>query len=185
MVEKQQTRFSGKELQMLKDTFAEKEELLYSLRKFFLQIPMPEQEEVFMRKALSGEVLPLLRKIFLPELDGNLPLHQEIDLWMTVKLDDKDPDLAEPHIMARMKVIEYMDEQLKDLEGRKKVVIYSLKGFLPRADKTADQLYTYLLARNTIIMHTEQQLSQIKLLAGNKEESPEDTLKRLKQNSNK
>jgi len=106
----QQMRITDLELQLIKSTFAGNEELLM-----------------------------LLRKIFLPELDPAIPLGQNIDLWMTVKIDDLDPEQA----------------------------IINLK------------------ARNTVIQHIEQQLLSLKLLAGMKEESVEETKKRLQQDSSK
>ena len=106
----QQMRISDLELQLIKSTFAGNEELLM-----------------------------LLRKIFLPELDASLPLGQNLDLWMTLKIDDMDPEQA----------------------------IINLK------------------ARHTVIQHIEQQLLSLKLLAGMKEESVEDTKKRLQQDSAK
>lgn len=105
-----QMRITDLELQLIKSTFAGNEELLM-----------------------------LLRKIFLPELDASLPLGQNLDLWMTLKIDDMDPEQA----------------------------IINLK------------------ARNTVIQHIEQQLLSLKLLAGMKEESVEETKARLQDDSNK
>ena len=56
-----QMRITDAELSLIKMTFAENELLLKTLRKFFL-----------------------------PELDPTVPLGQNIDLWMTVKVDDMD-----------------------------------------------------------------------------------------------
>lgn len=106
----QQMRISDKELELIKSTYAGNEELLM-----------------------------LLRKIFLPELDPSLPLGQNLDLWMTLKVDDLDPEQA----------------------------IINLK------------------ARNTVIQHIEQQLLSLKLLAGMKEESVEETKARLQKDSSK
>lgn len=187
---KQQIRFSNEELQLLKNTFAEREELLFTLRKHMLQLPMPEQEEVSLRKAMSPELAKLLRKLFLPELDGNLPLHQEIDLWLTVKIDDKTPEEAHPHIMARKQLIYYLDQQLSCFAAEAKHYGIILN-VLSRMDATSDEgktkegNYIDLITRNTAITHVEQQLMQIKMLAGQKDETPEETLKRLRQNSNK
>ena len=106
----QQMRITDNELSLLKNTFADNEELLR-----------------------------VLRKIFLPELDANTPIGQNLDLWMTVKIDELSPEDA----------------------------IINLK------------------ARNTVIQHLEMCLMQIKMLAGVKEETVEQTKDRLKKDSNK
>jgi hypothetical protein len=106
----QQMRITDAELSLIKNTFAGNEELI-----------------------------KLLRKLFLPELDPTAPIGQVIDLWMTVSLESQTPEQA----------------------------IINLK------------------ARNTLINHIEQQLLQIKVLAGDKNETVEQTKERLQKNSNK
>ncbi len=87
----------------------------------------------------NDELLRIMRKIFLPEIDPNAPVGQVIDLWMTVDIKDKTPDEA----------------------------------------------YAHLVARNLLISHLDQQLNQIKVLAGQKAESVEETKERLLKNSSK
>jgi hypothetical protein len=84
-------------------------------------------------------LLLLMRKIFLPELDASTPIGQNIDLWMTVKIDEMTPEEA----------------------------IINLK------------------ARNSLISHLDQQLSVLEILAGQKDETAEETKKRLQTNSAK
>ena len=106
----QEMRISDKELQLIKNTFSDNEDLL-----------------------------KLMRKIFLPEIDPKAPLGQNLDLWMTVKVEDIPPEQA----------------------------IINLK------------------ARNSLIQHIEMQLLALRTLAGFKEETVEETKKRLQQNSSK
>ena len=186
MVEKkpQKIRFSSEELQVLKNTFADNNALLLSLRKVMLQADMPEQEEVRLKTVLKDNVIEVLKKFFLPVIDADAPIHQVVDLWMTIKLDDKDPEQALPHIQARDELIVYMGSRLKELEGEK-VEGTMFKNMIPQEGDNAEIIYIKLTTRNTIIMHVEQQLAQIKLLAGMKDETPEETLERLHQDSAK
>lgn len=87
----------------------------------------------------NDELVKLLRKIFLPELSADAPIGQNLDLWMTVKIEDLTPEQA----------------------------LINLK------------------ARNTVIQHLEMCLQQIKVLAGLKDESVEQTKERLKKDSSK
>ena len=106
----QEMRITDAELQIIKSTFSQNDPLL-----------------------------KLMRKIFLPEIYPTAPLGQNIDLWMTIPINDISNDEA----------------------------LINLK------------------ARNSLIQHVDQQLMVLKTLAGAKEESVEDTKKRLGQNSNK
>ena len=177
MVEQPQMRYSTEELSLLKATFAERDDLLKAIRKVFLQMELTEQEDVMIRGAMKDNVVDLLRRFFLPELEGDDAVGNGVDLWMTIKIDDKEPEQAKPHMDARELLINYMEQQSEELSGsaRGEIVFKNLirKGFVS------------LVARNTIIMHVQQQLMQIKLLAGTKEETPEETIKRLHQDSSK
>lgn len=83
----QQMRISDKELELIKSTFAGNEELLM-----------------------------LMRKVFLPEISPELPLGQNIDLWMTVKVEDMTPEEAIINLKARNTVIQHVESQLMTLK---------------------------------------------------------------------
>jgi hypothetical protein len=87
----------------------------------------------------NEELLRLMRKLFLPEIDPFAPLGQNFDLWMTVKIEDQ----------------------------------------------PAEQAIINLKARNTLINHLDSVLLQIKGLVENVEDSPEESLKRMKNSSTK
>ena len=76
-------------------------------------------EEVDMIKsAFKGNetLLKVLRKVFLPELSPDTPLGQQIDLWMTVPLQNLDPDQAMINIIARNQLIQHVEGQLLQLK---------------------------------------------------------------------
>jgi hypothetical protein len=106
----QEMRISDSELQLIKNTFAG-----------------------------NTDLLKLLRKVFLPELSAKAPLGQNIDLWMTVNLENLTPEQA----------------------------LINLK------------------ARNSLIQHVEMQLQMLSILAGQKDETVEQTKARLKKDSSK
>ena len=185
--EEQTMRFSSEELNLLKNTFQEKPELLIILRKVFWQKELTMQEDELLKKVINVNVVAVLRKQFLPVLDGGLPINQELDLWMTISLVDKTPEDAHPHIMARKMMIDYIEQQLERLEyGNGKIKI-----FFDELDKMTAKIadcsinYINLIARNSIISHIEQQLLFTKILANAKDETPEETIKRISKDSSK
>lgn len=103
-------RISDMDLSMIKNTFADKDELL-----------------------------KVMRKIFLPEITSDAPIGQNIDLWMTMKVDDM----------------------------------------------SAEEALINIKARNSLIQHVEMCLSQLKVLAGMKKESVDQTKERLAKDSSK
>lgn len=182
---KQTMRYSDAELSVIKATFTDNDELLKAIRKVFLQLKL-SAAEMQMIKDLQGkpELLAVIRKSFLPEIEGDAPFQQVVDLYMTLKIEDKTPELAHPFILAREKLIKYLDEQLKSLENKEEPEI-SFKDLTVVDGKSATEIYIDLLCRNTVIGHTEMQLQQFVVLAGQSDETVEQTKERLFKNSTK
>lgn len=183
--DKKDMRISELELGVIKNTFADNVELLKAIRKVFWQ----EELVGFDKQAIDSlrskpEVLKILRKLVLPTLEGDAPIHQVIDLWMTLDIKNKTPEAVFLDAKARDILIKYLDEQLKVIEGESKPTIKfnSLHGV---DGKTEEQVYIDLVVRNTILSHTEMQINQLLILAGKKDESVEETKERLKKDSSK
>ena len=184
MEKQQKMRYTDKELDLMKFTFKDDLSTLKAIRKVFLQMELTEKEYILLRRKIKGDVIPLMRKVFLPELDGDAPISQIIDLWMTIKIDDKNPDEAMLFIKAREIVVNYIEQQLAILgkeTNEEKIKFKSLSEIL------VDNANTYInfLARNTIILHTENQIQEINILSHKIEETPEEEAERLKKDSSK
>lgn len=184
MKKEQTMRFDDKELGLIKETFKDNLPILKAIRKVFLQIPLTEREDVELRKSMRGDVMKIMRKSFLPEVDGNAPINQVIDLWMTIKIDDKTPEEAEPFITARGMVIEYINQQLEALGGNGKEEI-KFSSFLEMTGVSPKYQYINLITRNTVVFHVESQINDINILANEKDETKEEAKKRQKKDSSK
>lgn len=178
-----QLRYTDEELQLVKGVFAENDIALKALRKHFLQLPK-NAVDLSILQGFKDDVLKVLRKTFLPEMDGDLPIGQNIDLWLTIKFDDK-MLLESYHILkSREMYIEYIGQQLKSLEGGKEKIKF--KDFEEKVkDKIPGDAFSDILCRNHIVYNVEGHLGQLKALAGLKQETLEEQKKRLTANSNK
>jgi hypothetical protein len=184
---KQTMRYSIDEMGIAKNTFAENEDLFFALRKVFLQMPLDEVDKQSLKAHIVGkpDVLKLIRKTYLPELDPAAPIHQIIDLWMTVELKEKSPEDAYPHILSRELLIKYLAQQLEVLESLEDNGSIRLSDMATVEGKNELDLYVGMVTRNMLIAHNEQQLNQLNTLAGTKTETPEETVERLKKDSSK
>ena len=193
-VEKKQPRrirYSDSELSVIKNTFADNhEELTRVIRKIFLQLPMDVLDKGTLDLIKGNRaVLSILRKTFLPTIDVDAPLHQVVDLWMTVDIKEKSLEYCELILDAREQLIDYLEQQLIWLESKEELpaeIAFDRLTKIRRATK-ADKVKTVanFIMRNTLLGHIEQQLTQLFNLAGTKDETPEQTLKRLAQDSSK
>ena len=65
----------------------------------------------------NEDLLKVMRKIFLPELDPNAPLGQLIDLWGSLSLKEMSPEHAHINILARNSLIAHLDQQLLQIQA--------------------------------------------------------------------
>lgn len=177
-------RYNDIEMSLIKSTFKDNDSLLKSIRKAMLQLPL-NAIDLSNLKLLNKDLLAILRKTFLPTIDPEAPLTQVIDLWMTVSIADKLPKEAYPHLIARQRLIEYIEQQLGYLEnGNKFEKEIRFSDFINLDSGDYDSIYANLTARNTMIQHTEQQLSVLQILA-EQNETDEEIKEKQNKNSSK
>lgn len=183
--QEQKMRFSDADLSLVKNTFAENPDLLKALRKVFLQIPLDALDKQTLTGNILGKptVMKLIRKCYLPEIDADAPIHQVIDLWMTVDIKDKDPDQAWHHLVARDLLIKYLEQQLHVLDTLDENSAKIRFADLTTLGVSTEKAFVNLIVRNQIVTHNEQQLAQLTVLAGMKNETVEQTKERLKRDS--
>ncbi len=182
-------RFDDAELSLVKGLFADNDDLLFAVRKVMLQFPLSEAEEISVKKQITDEAFKLLSKFFLPELDPDAPLFQLVDMQLGLQNDMKTLgiDAMIPQLAAKDIEMRYIAQQLEQLEdvtrGRTPLIKLSLLAQLGTEDK--EEEYINILARNYILSYVDSNLQQIKMLAGEKKETVQQTIDRLQKNSNK
>lgn len=93
-------------------------------------------EELATIKSMFADNLPglkILRKIFLPEINANAPLGQNLDLWMTMKVEDQSPEAIITNLKARNTLISHVEQclmQLNVLAGQKTETVDDTKARL-------------------------------------------------------
>jgi hypothetical protein len=180
----QRMRFSDSELLVLKYTFAESDELLFTIRKVFLQFELDEDEQKAI-KSLSPELLAVIKKEMIPELDPNVPLFQMQDIFNIVNFQEADVNKIDMEIRARMIQKEYLEQQYEVLIQANVEEKIKLKDLLPAKDKPMANAIINLSARNMIVKHIDTQLHVFKVLAGQKDETVSETKDRLQRDSSR
>lgn len=185
--EKRINRFDDKELSIIKNTFRDNEDALKLLRKIFLQLPLSALDEAVYINTFKGkeDLMKILRKTYLPQLDGDAPFSQVIDLWMTVDLKEKNLEEAMLIFKSRQLLIEYVEQQLNKIENFDTDEAIKLSDMIAFQDKMPDSAFIDLITRNTIIWHTEQQILMYNLMASQVEEDEATIKEKNAKNSNK
>lgn len=184
-------RFNDSEVSLIKNTFAENDDLLFAIRKVFLQMELSSIDMAIIVATFKDKPanIALMWKTFLPTLDEKAPIHQLIDLWMTIEVKDRATENMMPVFKARELLIKLLDQQLHTLEnvskGLQNKPLIDIAELVTLGNKTDDEFFVGLTARNTLINHVETQLTQLSLIAGLKTETPDETINRLAKDSSK
>ena len=193
MVEKnQQFIFNTDELSLIKNTFAEKEPLLYLIRKVLLQFPLTSSEVVHLQTAINDDVISVLRKRILPELTPDYPLGQIPSMMTTLTDQLRMKDVNDMDLQFQAKLIEeqYIKQQFKALEAlvageklpKPSIVLADLGKM---EDKTAEQNFVDMTAYLFLLGYIDPMLIFIRSIAGDKEETVEQQKDRMTRNSSK
>ena len=180
-------RWSDKELGLIKSTFAEQEELLILVRKFLLQGEMTDAEMKYLKSFTnSPEILAILKKAVNPQLDKQAAPFQSIDLFSSMDLNPTPVEHAYLIIRARKIATDYLGNQFDELQGVAHDTRIDFDKLTEPLDNDLEQTYINVIARNFLLSHIDSQLfNSIGIIAGTKEETPEQQKKRLTQDSSK
>ena len=109
---------SKAEIELIRSTFGgDGEDLLYYLRDVFLQFPVEEYKD------LPDGVMDVLKKYILPELNPDLPIKAQSDLYFSLdKIKEIPPEVAFIHVKAVDLMVKYLKERFGVLAIKEKGV---------------------------------------------------------------
>lgn len=173
--------YSEAEIGLIKKYFAENDHALKNARRILFGFPIKEEDkqEVIALFKQPKAVDLFQRKLF-AKLNPEAPLGTANDFWLGAEQQvfGASRDAIVQTVQAKEMVLEAFEKALEALTGgeMKIIEVKSLE---------ADPLQSSLIARNLFIKAVETALYTLTVIAGQKEESPEQAVKRLKQNSSK
>jgi len=178
-------RYTNAEVSLIKATFKDNYDAFMALRKYFLELPMDTIDRQIIDKLISSEdTLALLRKTYLPDLDAKAPIHQVIDLYLTLDIKDKGVEQSFLAITSREILIKFIDERLAALEEGKyadKTFEIYLSDLTNITGYNPEEAVSRMSARNSIIHHCEQQIAQLQVLSLKEDEPSEEEAKEKKE----
>lgn len=178
--------FNSNELSLIKNTFADNDTLLYTIRKVFLQFPLSDVERGLLAQTMKPEVIAVLKKRINPNISPEFPLGQQSSLLTTLgeNLKVNSPDEMAPHFESMQLRLDYFDQQFAVLAGSTDEPI-KLSDLANMKGKSNDERFINVTAYLFILGYIDPMISLIKSIAGAKTESPEDQKKRMTRNSSK
>lgn len=179
--------FSEAELSLIKNTFAENDELLYAIRNVLLQFPLSAGQKATLAVGLNENVLNVLKKRILPDLAPTFPLGQLPSILTTLTKEIQTYGVEDMAVQfeAKQLEIDYLQQQFEVLKGNTPVDPISLADLGTLAGKDAETQFIHMTAYLFLLGYIDPMLVMIKNIAGAKEETPEEQKKRLTRDSSK
>lgn len=175
----QKDRFSKAEMELMRKTFIDNT-LLYAIRNVFFQFSNEPVD-------LPENVLKLVEKVFLPDLNPDVPILAQNDPYFLLStIKELNPGVANLHIMAKDLQVAYLKQQFDVLAGKKPKISIKLLELKQAQGKDEEarfvEMMAYLLLTNASI---DSCINFLQVKANTKEETPEEMVKKQKQNSSK
>lgn len=178
--EQQLMRYNPRELSTIANTFnRENMELIMSIRKFFLQGDLREEDVRLLTDfAKNKDATNVMYKTILPDSDPEAPFGQIVDLWASVQTRERGPEQVMLDLKERYKTIKYLQERFERLGQMPQDDIQRgdilLKSLVYDGKKSPETAYIDIQCRNTIINHIEMQIQQLITLAERTPKSEKD-----------
>lgn len=173
--------YNDRELMLIKTTFAENEDLLKAVRNLFYGVEISDAEKAVIKQTFSNpDVVEAVRHKIYGLNNFNTPIGQLSDFWMGAEqqIFGASRDTIKQSIGVKVQVLDMFTKAFKLLEN-------------PDGEKVStkvdieDELGINIIARNLYMKAIDTGLFTILTIAGKKDETLEDVLKRLEKNSNK
>ena len=174
----QTTKMSKEEGELIRATFGNDQTLkLYYIRDILFQFPVQDL------LPFSEDILEIVRKVILPELDSCNPLHFQSDLYNTMPLAGMPADWAVAHIEAKDVAVEYLEQRLFVLAGGEPNDVINLKDLKTggKGEERFKNLLAYQFLTNN---HIDNCIESLKMKAMDEKLLEAEIKKRNKKNSN-
>lgn len=178
--------FTNQELSLLKNTFADNDILLFTIRKVLLQFPLTDPEKNLIKMSCIPELIRIIKKRMLPTISNEFPLGQLPSLTTTVteKLKTHTPAEMKPHFDALRTEIAYLTQQFAVLEGSTEQPI-KLSELASLEGKNEEEIFSDTSAYLFLLGYIDPALQMLKVIAGEKTETIEEQTKRMTRDSSK
>lgn len=175
-------RINEKDKGVIRNSFANREHLLVSVRNLFFGQADTEEKKVLKELFNSDEVKRVIRKVLQPTLLPDDPFKQSIDLWQIIDFSATlDDESIQREIDSQTNLIEMIEWSLGLMDDvNEKPVNLNVTKWKP-----AERTYAKIKSRNQFISHLETHFVSMVAIASSEPEDPEKAAIRRKQDSSK
>jgi len=155
-------KYTKEELSLISNIFYDRDDVLMTIRKFFLQGELNNTEETIV-KTLTEDTIRVLRKCILPDINFHSPLVLGKDLWARIDMTTKLMEDAYWEIRSESILIKYLEEQFERFNGAG--IKMKLTDLIYNDKKPMDVACYELKARNKVLNLIDECLRELRMLA--------------------
>ena len=169
-------RITDDDCEILSSAFLNDDDLLLALRNLFFGFELSNSEWALLNRIKNPKMLASMDKMFYPTLQKDVPIGQNIDLWMTNDIQQaKTPEDFKTAWESKEILLEMIGKSLqrlkKDEKGGKGVDLIPKKNL------------EFMIARNAYIGYVSNVIRDIVMNAHRKKETVAEVMERLKKDS--
>lgn len=179
---KQDLMYSNKDIELIKSVFSENDALLITLRKLFFGYDLTTEEKKMVLANFSNpEAIEVFRRKVYSVDNMETPIGQLSDFWLGVEsqIFGASRDTVYQALLSKEYVLSMFEKGfnlLKNPDGEK-------VDTAPKVSIETDPLGVKIIARNLYMKAIETALHAVKVIAGMKNETAEQAVKRLQSDS--
>lgn len=175
-----------RDLKLIKENFAENEPLLKDIRSLLIGKKISDKSKEQIREMFKNDdLVRIVKNQIYQDSEDDIPIGQMNDFWMAAKLEGVPYESISQTIIFRTKLLKLFRQIPTVLKNPElKMEVYE-----PFADESS---YDWnqrpdcdILARNIYVKSIDTAMFYLKIRAGTKKETPEETMERLKKDSSK
>jgi hypothetical protein len=187
-MQKEETKlmYSGKDIDIIKKVFADNDDLLIVVRKLFFGLDLTDAEKESIKGTFKDkDIRDVLQRKVYGLNDFTTPVGQLSDFWLGVETQvfGAGRDAIQQAVESKQIVFGMFEKAMALLENPDAEKVNINVAQLP--DLMTDPLQVHLIARNLYMKAVETSLLTMKSIAGMKQETTEEAIKRLTKDSSK
>lgn len=178
--------FSEDEKDMIHNTFGQGFDTLNILRRFLLGGNLNDGEENILQGIAKSDIITLLKKLLLPEINPDAPMGATTDVFSNINLQEKSLDYAYYDMCAMDIMKDFITQRMELLEtGKITGQVMNIKDLSFNKTKEKEKAFIEQLALHCIYKYINALITKLFGVASQFEETPKEQAERLLKDSSK
>lgn len=155
-------KYDDNDLALISSLFLDNLDLLMSLKKHFFQGNLTAKEIITLDEFVKNyESVELIKKVFLPQINGDEFFGMSNDIWNSIHITDYDLESNYLKMEIIQLEVDYLEQQLRELVNRNISQKIKLENLIFKRNKKPREAFIELMARKELIRQIDFNLHDL------------------------